>query len=255
MKKFLGRLKWVFIVLAILVIVFAIAFKTYTGKYYREDNAIISVITNLFDDTVHSYSNHNGTVFIPVDQTPKAVIVFYPGGKVEYSAYNSLMYAIAAKGYICLLPKMPENLAFFRIDAAKKITEGYEKDNELVEGVDWYLAGHSLGGVAAATYFGETLDEGSYKGIILCASYPTVDFSDSDIRLLSIRGSEDKVLNMDNYEDSKKFWPEDSEEIVIEGGIHSYFGSYGIQAGDGTPEITNEAQITFTAKAIDNWIK
>ncbi len=254
MKKFLGRLKWVFIVIVILVIVMAIAFKSYTGNYYRADSNIINVAKNLFDDSVHSYSNKNGTVFIPVNQKPKAVIVFYPGGKVEYTAYSSLMYAIAAKGYCCLLPKMPENLAFFRIDAANKITQGYEKDKELVQDIDWYLAGHSLGGVAAATYLGDMLEENSYAGIILCASYTTTDFSNNDIRLLSILGSEDKVINMDNYEDSKKLWPEDSEEIVIDGGIHSFFGSYGIQSGDGTPDITNEAQINFTAQTIDNWI-
>ena len=166
MKKFLGRLKWVLIVLAILVIVMAIAFKTYTGNYYKADSNIINVVKNLFDDTVHSYSNHNGKVFVPVNQKPKAVIVFYPGGKVEYTAYDSLMYAIASKGYCCLLPKMPENLAFFRIDAAKKITKGYEKDKELVEDVDWYLAGHSLGGVAAAQYLKDMIDENSYAGIL-----------------------------------------------------------------------------------------
>ncbi|MBE5843267.1 MAG: hypothetical protein E7302_03670 [Butyrivibrio sp.] len=255
MKKFLGKLKWVFIVLLVLVIVMAIAFKSYTGNYYKADSNIINVVKNLFDATVHSYSNENGKVFIPVNQKPKAVIVFYPGGKVEYTAYDSLMYAIAAKGYCCLLPRMPENLAFFKIDAAKKITQGYEKDRELVGDIDWYLAGHSLGGVAAATYLGEQIDNGEYAGIILCASYTTTDFSNSGIRLLSIRGSEDKVLNMDNYENSKELWPKDSEEIVIDGGIHSYFGSYGIQSGDGTPSITNEAQISFTAQAIDNWIK
>ena len=63
---------------------------------------IIKVITNLFDDKVHSYSNKNGTVFIPVNQKPKAVIVFYPGGKVEHNAYNSLMYSITFSNILIL---------------------------------------------------------------------------------------------------------------------------------------------------------
>ena len=59
---------------------------------------------------------------------------------------------------------------------------------------------------------------------------------------------------MKNYEESKAKWPADSEELVIGGGIHSYFGSYGSQKGDGKPSITNVDQILYSADAIDEWI-
>ena len=89
-----------------------------------------------------------------------------------------------------------------------------------------------------------------FSGLILCASYTTCDFSDSDLRLLSIYGSEDKVLKMDSYESSKVNWPKDAEEEIILGGIHSYFGNYGIQDGDGEPQISNEEQILQAADII-----
>ncbi len=170
------------------------------------------------------------------------------------------MYELAARGYLCLLPKMPENLAILSINAADKLTHNHKDETSLVEDIDWYLAGHSLGGVAASSFLDDTLnkqkdDAFPYKGIILCASYPTIDLSDDDIRLLSIYGSDDKVLNLKNYEKSKEKWPKDSEEYVIKGGIHSYFGNYGIQNGDGTPSITNEEQIIEAADAINSWIK
>jgi hypothetical protein len=41
-----------------------------------------------------------------------------------------------------------------------------------------------------------------------------------------------------------------AEEVVIEGGCHSYFGSYGMQEGDGTPTITREQQMEETVEAI-----
>ena len=93
-----------------------------------------------------------------------------------------------------------------------------------------------------------------YKGILLCASYTTSDFSDKDLRLLSIYASEDGVINTQSYEESKTKWPSDSEEYVIQGGIHSFFGNYGIQDGDGVPTISNTDQLIEAADAIDAFI-
>ncbi len=234
-----------------LVVVLAVAFKIYSGNFYRADESITDEFLNRAFGNVASYQNRDGKVFIPRNQDYKAVIVFYPGGKVEYTAYSGLMYELANRGFICLLPRMPENLAFLRVNAVDVMTKRYSKEKESVEYLDWYLAGHSLGGVAASTFLAETNNE--YAGLILCASYTTNDFSDSDYRLLSIYGSEDKVLNMDSYRQSKDLWPVDSEEYVIQGGIHSYFGNYGIQDGDGVPTISNEQQIMEAADVISSF--
>ncbi|WP_044958895.1 alpha/beta hydrolase [Butyrivibrio sp. WCD2001] len=265
MKKIKKFLKWIIIALIFIAAVLIIAFKLYTSSYYRADLSITENIQELLRNDVHSYSTKDGAVFIPQKQEIKAVIVFYPGGKVEYTSYNGLMYELAARGYICLLPRMPENLALLSTNAVDRITSGYEEFNKEAEELDWYLAGHSLGGVAACVHLGKNLipEEGGssedvtmsseYSGIILCASYPTEDLSNSNLRLLSIYGSNDQVLDRENYEKSKKYWPKDSEEHIILGGIHSYFGSYGIQSGDGEPEISNYNQITQTADIIADW--
>jgi len=259
MPKLKKITKWIAITLVATIFIAFIAFKIYTANYYRADNQIISMVENLLDSQVNSYCDDNGSVFIPEGQDIKAVIVFYPGGKVEYTAYTALMYELASNGYLCLLPKMPENLAILQVNATEVLTSNYQDQVDLVRNLDWYLAGHSLGGVAACSYLDSVLSSSSesgitYSGVILCASYPTADLSDDDIRLLSIYGSEDGVLNMDKYEASKTNWPEDSEEYVIDGGIHSYFGTYGIQDGDGEPLISNEAQIKLTASKIASWI-
>ncbi len=119
------------------------------------------------------------------------------------------------------------------------------------------MAGHSLGGVAAGIYISEQIQSGNdmpYDGIILLASYITKDLSEADLRLLSIYGSNDSVIKMENYENGKSNWPSDASEYVIDGGIHSYFGCYGIQAGDGEPSITNIEQIDQTADIIEEWV-
>ena len=244
-------LLWLLLTPVALFLILVITFKIYTASYYRANNEIISRIEVLLNNKVSSYKDKNGTVFIPKNQEIRAVIVFYPGGKVEYTAYSSLMLELASKGYVCLLPKMPDNLAFLKIDAVESLTKPYKEETDTVKNLDWYLAGHSLGGVAAATYL---KDQDTFKGLILCASYTPTDYSDSDIRLLSIYGSNDKVLNMDSYKEYRENWPKDSREYVINGGIHSYFGSYGIQDGDGEPGITNQEQIQETADVINAWI-
>ena len=240
-----------------------VAFKIYTGNYYNADNTVISELADDLSEEVHTFTAPEGMVFLPQNQEYRAVIVFYPGAKVEYTAYSGLMYRLAERGYICLLPKMADNVALLSINAVDTLKAARPDESDSVEDLDWYLAGHSLGGVAASRYLSEWSmgteagdhSVGKYRGIILCASYPIDSLKDTDFRLLSVLASNDGVIKMDNYEDSKKNWPADSTEYVIEGGIHSYFGNYGIQDGDGEPEITVDEQLDEAAMVIDEWIE
>ena len=90
--------------------------------------------------------------------------------------------------------------------------------------------------------------------MILLASFSDRDLTQESLRVLSIYGSEDRVLNRDAYEQAKSLLPEDVTEVVIEGGCHAGFGMYGAQDGDGKPSITNGEQIRITAKTITDWL-
>ena len=263
-KKILFTLS---ILLVVILLAAIVGFKIYTSNYYATDEPSLEVVQESVGESVSCHTDDTGTVFLPKGQQVKALIFFYPGGKVEYTAYSALMYELAYRGYICVLPRMPENLAFLRVDTMDAIQANYAQEMTAVKDLDWYLAGHSLGGVAAAKYLteGVTPDAGeqstgtgtkadAFKGLILCASYPADDLSGLGLRFLSIRGSNDGVLNLNRYEESRKFWPSDSTEKVIDGGIHSFFGCYGIQKGDGEPEITNMQQLETAADMIDEWI-
>lgn len=260
------------LVLALILGGLAIGFKIYTSHYYATDIDAVLNSSNEYEDKVLSFSDKDGAVFLPKDKNYRAIIVFYPGAKVEYTAYSSLMYELASRGFVCLLTRMPENIALLSVDAIDSMVPWTVKRQEAAVELDWYMAGHSLGGTAATKYLEELFsddkerspeDESSinvvrdaihFKGLILCGSYPSFDISNAPIRLLSIYGSNDEVLNMNAYEENKANWPEDSTEIVIDGGNHSYFGTYGIQDGDGTPSISNQEQIDITAQIIDDWI-
>lgn len=180
--------------------------------------------------------------FAFVPDNPIAGFVFYPGAKVEYTAYENLMVECADNGILCILVKMPLNFPLIKTDAADE----YIKQFPSIK--NWYVGGHSLGGLSAAYYAEENSD--SLKGLILLAAYSTKDISDTHLSVLTVYGTNDEVLNMKNYNEYGRNLPYDSRECVIEGGCHSYFGSYGIQKGDGTPEIEADEQIDKTVSAI-----
>ena len=161
---------------------------------------------------------------------------------MQYEAYAPLMEACARQGFFCVLLHMLGNLAVLDMDAAEGVPEQYPEIGA------WYIGGHSLGGSMAASYLSSHTDE--FEGLVLLAAYSTSDLSGSGLQVLSVYGSEDQVLNMDSYEKYRENLPADFTEVVIPGGCHAYFGCYGAQKGDGTPEITNEEQIRRTAEAI-----
>ena len=87
------------------------------------------------DSAVSVYELRNGvTVFAPED--PSAGLIFYPGGKVEHTAYVPLLRTCAERGVLCVLVRMSFNLAVFNVNGANGIPEQFP-------GVEyWYLGGH-----------------------------------------------------------------------------------------------------------------
>jgi hypothetical protein len=219
------------------------AFLIYVGDYYHAEPRAITVFSS--SGNVEKEALENGAIaYIP--EEPVAGFIFYPGGKVEYTAYAPLMEACAQRGILCVLVEMPFNLAVFNINAADGIRERYPEIDS------WYIGGHSLGGSMASSYVAEHKTD--FDGLILLASYSTEDVSDG-LKVLSIYGSEDTVLNTESYNEYKGNLPNDFTEVIIDGGCHAYFGMYGAQKGDGTPKISNEEQIIITAEEIEKLVK
>lgn len=225
-------------VLAVILVI-CIGFAVYVGDYYHADEAAVQAMAP--DDNLSVSRIGAGTiVFAPAE--PQAGLIFYPGGKVEYTAYAPLMRACAENGIMCVLIKMPGNLAVLDVNAADGIMEQYP------EVKSWYIGGHSLGGAMAAAYAASHSNE--LDGLILLAAYSTSDLKDSGLEVLSIYGTEDKVLDFERHEKYRNNLPDETTEFVIDGGCHAGFGCYGPQDGDGTPTTTNEEQVALTAEEI-----
>lgn len=240
MKK---RIKRISIFFVILITLFFCLFLYYINDYYHADMELIATFNT--SNIVNKNILDNNTIVYSVDNVNKGLI-FYPGGKVEYTAYEPLMRKLASKGILCILVKMPFNLAVFDVNAA----DGIQTKFSYIE--NWYIGGHSLGGAMAASYLSN--NSLNFDGLILLGSYTTSDLSQTNINIISIYGSEDKILNRKKYNESKSNLSTNFFEYVIDGGCHSYFGVYGMQDGDGTPTISNEQQIMLSSDLISDFI-
>jgi dienelactone hydrolase len=185
---------------------------------------------------------------VPADTSAvETGIIFYPGGKVEETAYLPLLDGLAKEEYLCVCMHMPLQLAVLDVNGADQVIDAYPD----VE--NWYIMGHSLGGAMAASYAGEKGDK--VEGLILLGAYAANDLKESNIQVLSIFGSEDKVLNRDKYQKSLANLPEGYEELEIEGGNHAQFGDYGVQNGDGEAKISRAEQQAQTREGILRFLR
>ena len=232
--------KAMLIVLAVALVVTGV-FSWYVGDYYHADlDAINTMSLETSYDKMERLED-GSLVFYP--ESYDTGLIFYPGGKVEFTAYMTLMEYCAQEGILCVLMPMPFNLAVLASDAAAAIPEQFPE----IE--NWYMAGHSLGGSMAASFAAET---DWVDGLILLAAYSTEDVTAMPV--LSIYGSADGVLNLEKYEKYRSNLPADCAEMVIEGGNHAYFGVYGQQDGDGQAAITNLEQIKQSAALIAEFV-
>ncbi|MDD6232554.1 MAG: alpha/beta hydrolase [Frisingicoccus sp.] len=240
MKK---KTKVILAVCLMVLLVIGIGAYAYVSDYYHADETAMEAIAIKTDD-VQIEQDRDVIWFVPEKST--IGLIFYPGGKVEYTAYAPLLRACAEQGISCALVQMPGNLAVLDADAA----DGLQQEHPEI--TTWYIAGHSLGGAMAANY--ASAHHKDFDGLILLAAYSTKDLTQTTLRVLSVYGSEDDVMNREAYEKNRTNLPADTTELVLNGGCHAQFGSYGPQDGDGVPTISGEEQIRQTADAISAFI-
>ena len=223
--------------IAAVVAVLAVAAAVYLNTSYPAGDEARAALTSDAQVTVAARDD-GSTVFTPAEGAANgAGLIFYPGGKVESSAYAPLMRAAAERGFTCVLVRFPFNLAVFDVSAASGVQEAFPQVER------WYIGGHSLGGAMAAVYAAD--HAGDFRGLLLCGAYATKDLGTSGLAVTSVSGTDDGLLNRDAYAKNQGNLPQAAED-VIEGGCHSYFGDYGLQDGDGTPTISRDEQIART---------
>lgn len=227
------KINKILVSLLIIVMISISSFLVYTSIYYKADNMASNVLA---EDNVEVVTED--LIYIEADQSSEEAFIFYPGAKVEYTAYLPLLKEIAEKvGINVILVKMPFNMAIFDWDRADDIIEMYPDINT------WYIGGHSMGGAMASNYASK--NPGKIEGLILMGAYIYGDYPPSNT--LTIYGS----LNQ-SVEDKIDY----TENIVeIEGGNHAQFGNYGKQKGDFDGTITTEEQQRLTVEAMLEFVR
>jgi len=226
-------IKKILLSLLALTLVLGIAAFSYFGNYYHAS----ADVSALIQETENVEHNRNYLAFVPEEYDTG--IVLYPGAKVESEAYAPLLKKLADRGVFAAVVYMPLHFALLDSDAALKVMEEHPEIDS------WYIGGHSLGGVAAGMLIEKNPEK--FKGIILLASYVTSDLSDKELKALCLIGSNDGVLNVQEYQKNRKNLPADTTEVMIQGGNHAQFASYGFQKKDNEADIGCEQQLQLTA--------
>ncbi len=208
------------------------AWGLYANDYYRAEATAKKAMLGTKKIDVQEKEDYY--VFSQKDEKSEKGIVFYPGGKVDEKAYAPMLVELAEEGYEVYLVKMPAKLAIFGMNAADDVFKAASHIEE------WTMMGHSLGGAMAASF--SASHDAEVDALVLLAAYSTEDLNGLDMEVFSFYGTEDKVLNMEKYEEYFDNLPETLVEEVIEGGNHANYAHYGAQEGDGEASITREEQ-------------
>ena len=169
--------------------------------------------------------------FTPTDE--RAVgLAFYPGAKVDPQAYAHVLRPVTEAGFTVVIFKQPYNLAILDSDAANAVIG--DRDDTIDR---WAVGGHSLGGAMASSYAESDRDE--LVGLLLYAAYPVRDMSErTGLAVMSVSGTNDGLATPADIDEHKPDLPASTEYVPIDGAVHSFFGDYGLQNGDGTPAIS-----------------
>lgn len=190
------------------------------------------------DDRVTVTQSASEIVMTPIGESSPTGVFFQPGARVDARAYAAVLRPLAESGHTVVIAKQPLGIAFLSINAFE------HTQSEFPDITRWVVGGHSLGGTVAAI---EANDHGSDAsapavGLLLYASYPASNMSTSlRSQVLSISGTNDGLATPAKIQASAANLPADTRFEAIEGAVHSYFGDYGPQPGDGTPTISHDA--------------
>ena len=117
------------------VFIVVAAFLLWASDYYHAGGTALAAMQS--DSIVSVEKTNMGWLFDGPSEDE--LLIFYPGAKVEETAYSPLLHELAEKEMDVYLIRMPLHLAFFGMDAADAVVRegGYDQ---------YYIGGHSLGG-------------------------------------------------------------------------------------------------------------
>lgn len=245
-KKTKGRAGlYVLLALVLLVLLAGAAYKIFMDHSYQPTGEVALEGAGLNAENNDNLISVTSPGIIPANG--KTGLVFYSALQVEPECYLPLMYQLAARGYDCYLPKAFGNQPFLNIVGADSVIRKHPN----VE--NWYVIGHSGGCDPAASYAKEHTD--TVKGLIFLGGTLKQDLSKSNLRLLSVFGSNDTVSDKAERDAAAAHAPANAAHQTIPGGNNTGFADIkGLLPGDSKADIPAEEQIRLTAEQIDAFL-
>jgi len=176
---------------------------------------------------------------------PTTGLVFVPGARVDPRAYGRVLRPLAQAGYLVAVLKEPLGLALLDPGHARRVITVHPDIDQ------WVVGGHSLGGVAAASFADAhpQVEGAPVAGLVLYAAYPAGRINRADLEVTSISGDVDGLTTPADIDRARDELPPDTRYVIVPGAVHSFFGDYGEQSGDGTPTADRAAAQAEIAKA------
>ena len=226
-------------VFAALGLVLGIGLAWFLIPFEAGDGALLALES---DEVVSVEVGADHILMRPTGDAQSTGLIFQPGARVDARAYALVLRPLAEAGHPVVTVKQPLGVAFF----ASGFAATWAADHPETE--RWVVGGHSLGGVVAAQ---NASAENDLYDLVLWASVPASDISGAPLDAVSIYGTNDGLAAVADIEASQESLPPDATLVPIEGAIHSQFGTYGTQPGDGEPGIsTSEAQRQIIAATL-----
>ena len=188
--------------------------------------------------------------FTPRARAPQTGLILLPGAAVDVRAYAPLAHIIAESGHFVALVPVPGGVSLGNEDRADDVIAAHPEIST------WFVGGHSLGGVAAATYAASDDAASAVSGLVMWASYvdDQAGLPEIEMAATSIYGSEDGLTSVDEVDAGRSYLPADTRYVVIDGGNHAQFGYYGTQDGDGAALISQDRQAQMVAGATTHFM-
>ena len=193
--------------------------------------------------------------FRPYNQTADVGVIIYPGAFVDPRAYAPLARYFADQGYPAAIITPPANFGFLAVSYADRAIKHWGGSVRR-----WVVAGHSLGGSAAASYVNHRADPSKVGALALLASYPTDmlglkdDLSGKPYKVTSVYGTQDGLTKVSDINNSKSLLPADANYVEIVGGNHTqFYYTDTLQSGDNPASVSRDTQQAIIRQAI-GWL-
>lgn len=126
-------------------------------------------------------------------------LIMYPGAFASPQGYVPVLARLAHSGVNVFIVKEPLNFALLSSNGANGIIRSHP------EITDWYLAGHSLGGVAACEY--AKTSSAKLKGLIMLASFCSGSGAQLGLPVISISATNDGLTDTKDVANSRDKLP------------------------------------------------